>query len=269
MHNYNFIAVNFNNSSFTVEFINSIKRLGLNKQNYKIIIVDNSSEKNDFSRLETACNDSSIKLIRNDSNIGYFKALNIGLAHVKIEKSSFCIIANNDLTFDNKFIENLEGLSFDDDVLAIAPNVITPNGIHQNPHCAGRVSKVRKAIYRVYFINYYIAKAMYKLALVTGTVNTKKDNRDWKKEQFIYMGIGACYILTHNFFKYYSKLDDRVFLWGEEALLANQLVSVNGKMLYTPKIIVFHNENTSVKRIPSYKAYKIMQESYKIYSEYL
>ena len=83
------------------------------------------------------------------------------------------------------------------------------------------------------------------------------------------MGFGACYILTENFFKYFNVLDDRVFLWGEEALLAGQVASVGGKILYDPTIIVQHNESGSVAIIPSKQTYRITRQSYRIYSRYL
>ena len=92
------------------------------------------------------------------------------------------------------------------------------------------------------------------------------------RKMFIRQGNGACFILTNNFFKFYGKLDDRVFLWGEEYLLANQLLSAGGKMLYEPSIIVYHQttlENTLFRGLNSKAQYKISQASYKIYSKHL
>lgn len=100
-------------------------------------------------------------------------------------------------------------------------------------------------------------------------IRGRRDNPLFQKEMYIYSGIGACYILTENFFNHYSKLDDRVFMWGEEALLAGQVAAANGKMLYHPDLIVHHEENASVKNIPWRATYNITRESYKIYKDYL
>lgn len=83
------------------------------------------------------------------------------------------------------------------------------------------------------------------------------------------MGIGSLYILTENFFQHYKKLSEEVFLYGEEAILAGQLAAKNGKTLYDPSLVCYHNESTTTSRINSKRIYYFMQESYKKYRKYL
>ena len=85
----------------------------------------------------------------------------------------------------------------------------------------------------------------------------------------IYMGIGALYILTPNFFKYFDKLSEEVFLYGEEAVLAGQVESVNGNIIYEPKLICYHNESSTTSKINSKEKYELIRKSYKIYKKYL
>ena len=82
-------------------------------------------------------------------------------------------------------------------------------------------------------------------------------------------GIGACYVLTPCFFQHYQRLDDRVFLWGEEALLSHQVESAGGSTLYDPSIRVIHCESASVRFIQKRERYEIVKASYKIYKPYL
>jgi GT2 family glycosyltransferase len=82
-------------------------------------------------------------------------------------------------------------------------------------------------------------------------------------------GIGACYVLTPRFFDHHKKLDDRVFLWGEEALLSNQVESVGGCTLYDPEIKITHCESASVRFIEKRARYEIVKASYKIYKKFL
>lgn len=58
-------------------------------------------------------------------------------------------------------------------------------------------------------------------------------------------------------------------MWGEEALLSNQVQSVNGKILYVPKLVVEHFESGTVKKMLTRNKYEIVRQSYKIYREYL
>lgn len=265
MKNYIFIAVNYNNSQFTIEYVQSIINLDYLKE-IRIIIVDNDSEKEDYLNLERELSDiKNLTLIRNSANIGYFKGLNIGITSINDINESIVIVSNNDVKFAPNFLVNFEKIRYDNSVMVIAPNIITSEGVHQNPHHLNRISKMEKLLFRMYYSNYQIGKVMTVVSSLLKKRNLYRNNIAYDKEIYIYQGVGACYILTENFFRCYSKLDDSVFLWGEEALLANQVDLVEGKTLYNPNIIVHHNESSSISAIPSKKVYQISKQSYKTY----
>jgi len=266
---YYFITVNYNNTKVTLEYIQSIFNLKGNRD-YKIIIIDNNSEVAKFNNLKNRIEgNKKITLIRNKCNIGYFPGLNVGIKYIKNTKNSLLIIGNNDLKFKNDFLIKLGNINYNRNVYVIAPNVITLDGFHENPHFLNKISTIKKIYFSLYFSNYYTAKLL-------GIISTLRKNMYLMKrgyryncnnEIYIYSGIGACYILTENFFKIYKDLDDDVFLYGEEQLLASQVEKGNGKILYNPSVIVYHKEKSSTSSIPSKKAYKIGQKSYKIYSK--
>jgi GT2 family glycosyltransferase len=269
MTNCFFVAVNYNSSFHTIKYLQSIVRLRRNNYKIKVLIVDNASSAEDIQILEDAvAGQPDIKLVRNKENIGYFRALNVGLSTLHDNNSIF-IIGNNDIEFDDDFLVNLSAIEYGDNILVIAPNVITKDGFHQNPHCPERVSLFRRAGYWAYFSNYYVGQLLYWIMQKIKKPRSAQCEETWNERRIIYMGIGACYILTENYFRYFKELDDRIFLWGEEAILAGQVGSVGGKILYDPTIIVHHNESGSVAAIPSKQTYKITRQSYRIYSRYL
>lgn len=257
-----------------MKFIESIQALDT-CANIHVIIIDNNSCDAERLALNSA-QSNNIVIINHTENCGYFKALNLGIKYVFDKYVSLnnlsdvsIIVGNNDLEFDRQFIYILDSVEPSNDTMVIAPNVITRDGYNQNPHCVSPVSFFRKCGYRLYFTNYYFGQLIYRLTQIYKGIKGPRKNQHASTTQFIYMGIGACYILTENFFKKFSRLDDRVFLWGEEALLAGQVASVGGRILYEPNLVVYHNENTSVSKIPSKQAYNILKKSYKIYSRYL
>lgn len=271
MKKINFIAVNYNNSRHTIDYIKSILLLD-ELENYNVVIVDNASEQSDCAILKEYCsklNNVNVQLIENKSNDGYFSGLNVGLDAVEKTSDSLSVIGNNDLTFQPDFLVALRGLNYDKQTCVIAPDVVSADGRHQNPHCINHISRFRVFCYDMYFANYYFGKFLFWVMQKLKKYVMPKSNEAWKEQQYIYMGIGACYILTENFFETYNKLDDRVFLWGEEALLAGQVSRANGKTLYVPSLVVHHFENASVSKIPSVKSYEITKKSYKIYRQYL
>ena len=271
-----FIAVNFNNSDFTINYVDSVKDLTSTKDNINVIIVDNNSEKNDFNKLEAKLkNAENVKLIRSESNLGYFGGLNIGIGsihNVSKENENLLVIGNNDLLFRKDFLVELSKISYDVNTFVIAPNIITLDGYHQNPQLVIKQSEFKKFILRLYFLNYYLARVLRYVALTINKIKGRKENMNSDRKMFIRQGNGACFILTNNFFKFYEKLDDGVFLWGEECLLANQLSLADGRMLYDPNIIVYHQtrlEDTLFRGLNSKKQYEVSQLSYKCYSKYI
>lgn len=260
-----FICVNYNNAKVTLQYINNVSTLK-GEVDVKIIIVDNASKADDIQYLERemlAFREAI--LIKSEKNGGYFFGLNLGIA-CAIEQgyNQYQIIGNNDIEFHADFLDRLGKLKLKQDELVVAPDVITNDGIHENPHIVERVTLMRKFIYRIYFSNYFFAKMM------TVFYSDQRKSKPFDPEsKHIYMGIGALYILTPNFFQYFSKLWDEVFLYGEEAIFAGQIRSVNGRILYDPSLKCNHNESASTSRLGFKNRYSFMRESYKKYRKYL
>lgn len=262
-----FVCVNYNDNDVTSKYVTNVLNMKSNF-NIKIIIVDNNSIIDDQIKLSNFVKNTSnenLYLLNSDINLGYFKGLNLGIKFAfKKFNFDFLIIGNNDLIFDQDFLFELEISSYDPTVMVLAPDVYTSDGIHENPHIIKRVSFFRRTVYKIYFLNYYIA---YLISLI---YKPKRRYRGFiTKQQYIYMGIGALYILTPNFFKHFTTLWDQVFLYGEEALLAGQVKSVNGNTLYMPSLKCLHFGSSTTSSLKTRKKYKMEQSSYNLYKKYL
>lgn len=272
MNKFFFIAVNYNGLEFTKQYIESIKNIAKDTtDSVQIVIVDNNSNKSDKTSLtELKKNVADLEVILLSENIGYFPALNKGIEFVKKDKDTMMIIGNNDLTFSMDFITNLKKIDYSTDSLVIAPNIITKQGRQQNPHVVKEVSGIEKIKSEIYYSNYYIGQVLrFFNQSIKKVLNKKPQLKNSYGQMKIKRGIGACYILTPNFFNHFALLDDRVFMWGEEALLSNQIESVGGFTLYDPTIKIIHHESASVSNIQSKKKYHMIKKSYKVYKKYL
>lgn len=258
-----FVTVNFNNSELSRQFFDNIQSLKLKSL---VIIIDNDSNSEDTSNLETIIGSDAV-IIKSSKNVGYFRGLNLGLkfVHEKRIKFNYVIVSNNDLSFDNSFSKLANKISsYDDETLLIVPDVITKNNDHQNPHVIQKVSAFRVLFYNIYYLNYYLGTFIYRLFQ-----KIKKPVEKDLKQQYIYMGIGAIYILTPKYMEKLKLLPSDVFLWGEEALIAHQVISAGGKTLFDPGLRVLHDESESTGKIPSKEKYKQMKKSFKIYRNFL
>ena len=263
-----FICVNYNSEEETKKYI--INVLQLEKAEVAIIIiVDNSPTDESFLKLKLFVEKNNFEenqvVILKKENKGYFQGLNEGILYaLEIGCKNSFIVGNNDIIFENSFIVKLLNIYIDEKTLVIAEDVISTEGSHENPHVINKIGFLRKLKYDVYYLHYGLA---WCLAKIKSTDRKYKSYDPIRKE--IHMGIGALYVLTSNFFNYFETLSEEVFLYGEEAVLAGQINSVNGKIVYEPDLVCYHNESATTSKLDSKIKYEIVRKSYKIYRKYL
>ena len=273
-----FIAVNYNGSLYTENYLQSLEQLTLPGGDVlEAVIVDNKSSDADLASVQNSVAKRQFaRLIAQDYNPGYFPGLNAGIETCLKSEETILIVGNNDLEFEPDFLVRLKEIPFEEDMLVIAPNITTIDGRRQNPHVVNKVGALERIKNSIYFSNYYVAQTgRYCMDVLRYLIRTfqpevaRGNPIDSPGRMKIKRGIGACYILTPMFFHHYDRLDDRVFLWGEEALLTNQVESVGGCTLYDPLLKVKHCESASVRFIQNRDRYEILRASYKIYKKYL
>ena len=254
-----FICVNYNNSKYTLDYILSLENV--RSQNVEIIVVDNNSNKSELAQLGES--NLNFQLIKSKINLGYFKGLNLAIDSIEHkEEYDYIIVGNNDLSFSANFVFELSNEEIDSSIFVIAPNIIKLNGQHQNPHITDKFSLIARIYRKLYFSNYVLAKALQFFTNIRSRLFNFLDRKSNNVEQIILMGYGACYILTKNFFNNFDNLDSPNFLMGEEGVLANQVLSKNGKTIYKPNLIVHHHDHTSIGKISSRSLYNFSKESY-------
>ena len=188
------VCVNYNNSNVTQKLIQSIEgTYDTEALEIHVVIVDNSSN----ISIDIAEYSITIKIIP-CSNIGYFPGLNIGLEYLKNQSGfiyDFIIIGNNDLLFSSKFWDTLLlNKSFLKEHYVISPRITKPNGDEQNPHVIEDLSNRRiqylKLVYHNKFFFKYI-RLFVKLFVPNNF--RRKDELNFKVNQFIDQGHGSCY----------------------------------------------------------------------------
>lgn len=262
-----FVCVNYNNYKVTMNYIHSALNI-VGSFDVRIIVVDNASRNEDLFLMEKSINElngENVVLVKSSSNVGYFGGLNLGIRWaLEHGYNQFQIVGNNDIIFASDFLTNLEKLELNNDELILAPDIITSDNSHENPHVVSKMSWARKLKYEIYFSNYYVARAINLFYSAERKEKAFDPNR-----KHIYMGIGALYVLTPFFFKHFTSLWNLVFLYGEEAILAGQIQSVSGKILYDPILRCYHEESSTTSKLQTKVKFNIIRKSYSIYKKYL
>lgn len=265
-----FIIVNYNGANDTIKCVDSIGKQFCENAEINVIIVDNASNFNDIDLIKSYCEKKNwVEIIESPKNVGYFPAFNLAIDNHQneiIKNKRTIVLCNNDLIFEKDFISKYLSKKYTPDTLVISPNVITLDGRHQNPHVKNRFSSFRKFLLWLYFTNYYIGLL---LSLISSVIKKRHLSTQKKESQFIYAGIGACYILPSIFFEKIDKLEERLFLGGEELVLAAKVISVGGRNYFDSGLVVIHAEGIAFSKKTTRWRYEQSKNSYSIYKNLL
>jgi len=267
-----FVFTNYNNSGYTENAIKSIVNYNRGKL-FKIIVVDNLSDKEDVINLQRIEKENSkVSVIYSDVNLGYFKGLNLGINYLRsnFKEIDYMIVGNNDVLFPENFYTSLlNNKNKLDKYPVISPNIITADGFHQNPHVINKIGKIREIIYDIYHLNYFFAKGIVRLAKLTHFFTDRKDEEQHEIAQEIHQGYGAMYILSPKFFQLFENLWSPTFLMYEEYFLSKQLSDKGYNVFYEPSIHLTHLMHATTDKLPGKLKWKYSKASHREYRKYV
>ena len=258
-----FVCVNYNGTPFVKLWLGSVLAQQGHASNVRTVcvVVDSASAPDDYEALLSVCTDASrVQLIRSEKNVGYFGGLNIGLAAISTGDNDFVVVGNNDLVFSADFCARLVATKYRSDVLVVCPDVVTSDGVHQNPHVLRRTNWLRRLKFDVYFSHYLVGVVARWIAR-RSPIRARRGMAPGQTGE-ISMGVGACYILLPAFFTRWKTLYFPWFLFGEEACLAWQVREADGVTWYDPTLVVDHAEGASSSKLPNRIAYQHGREAY-------
>ncbi len=266
-----FVCTNYNNSAYTREAVCSLLKDG--RDEYRIVVVDNHSDSKNVEALKSVASEfQHVELILNKENVGYFRGLNLGIRHLRASQPDIqlMVVGNNDLVFPADFADSLRrNLSTVERYAVVSPDIITLDGVHQNPHVISKIGKLREFIYSLYYANYYLAIAIRHLAKLTRSFTERRDQAQHEIAQEIYLGLGACYVLGPVFFRHFEELWAPTFLVHEEYFLSKQLSDKGLRIYYDPSIKVLHHFRAAMGALGDRKAWHAARDAHKIYRQYV
>jgi GT2 family glycosyltransferase len=266
-----YVCTNYNNSAFTRAAVYSL--LKNDGHQFRIVVVDNNSDNGNVEELKGLAKEfQEVKLILNKINVGYFKGLNMGIRHLRINESdiSFMVIGNNDLVFPAGFADSIrKSLRIFEKYPVVSPDIVTLEGIHQNPHVISKIGKVREFIYDLYYFNYYLAIAIRQAAKLSRGISDRPDENHHDLPRKIYQGYGACYVLGPVFFCHFQELWAPTFILHEEYFLSKQLSEKGLSVYYEPSIIVQHRCHSAMGRFVGRMAWDLGRGAHRIYRQHV
>lgn len=237
------VILNYNTYDDTRLCVESIKRYeGNASYSFKIYIVDNQSPDGSGDRLADLyrANEGSIDVCFADSNGGFSKGNNIGIRKALADGCDYVFLLNSDIELLNNALTIMTDVFENSlDIAIVGPAVFDQNGRY--------AQFARKAL---------TAKSLFWSTKPFECLSKKRRDklRIFEYDQnddFVFSGIvsGCCFGIRSSWIKANGLLDERVFMYYEEDILAHKLITSGNVSCICHNAKVIHKEGVSTKRV--------------------
>ena len=229
------ILLNYNSAADCRKCIGYLQRQQGVEQ--EIIVVDNCSRSEECDAAKAICDETGATFIANNRNSGYNAGNNVGLRYAAKKGYHFALIANPDMEFpqEDYLAKMLTAINTDEDIVVCGSDIVTPEGVHQNPKQRGNDCL---AEYFQWMKNIFCRKK-----------KTTSEQPDWIEDYSTSKECrclnGCCFIIRMSFAKEIGFFDEGTFLYGEEPILGAQVENAGKKMFYNANTTAVHDHKKS------------------------
>ena len=226
------IVLNYNTFTDSVACVDSIIKNTRSGLKYRIYLIDNASPDRSGMKLAELYRSSDIvQVICLDVNGGFSVGNNAGIGMALGDGCQFLFLLNSDIIIENDAISLMaEKLKSDDTIAAIGPAVFDRNGSY--------TQFARKALT-------YGTHLMERFPFLSDRKVRRYAYDSTEEYIFDGMSAGCCFGMNA---AYLGELDDRIFMYYEEDILAHKMKLIDKKACVLPSARVVHNEGVATKK---------------------
>ena len=257
MFSLSIIIINFNTFDLTCQCISSVIKSNKSIPDLEIIVIDNGS--NEKTESEFVDIFPSIKYHRNEKNIGFAKANNLGL---ELASKETVLLLNSDviITIEDTLFRCLEKINSIDKPAILSPSLKSEDGSYQV--CYGPLPSIGREVILSFFI-YKIIPAFLKdrFLFVFNGAEERAIQKGWLAATCLFFKRELLNSLPH------KRLYDQTFLYGEELFWGYYWNKIGVLQYYHKEEEIVHLMGQSSKVNINYTLKK--RKAYQIYGEYL
>ena len=232
------IILNYNTWRETVTCVDSIKKYTSNP--YVIYVIDNKSVDDSLENLRLKYKqEKDVIVIESEVNKGYSAGNNIGIKRAIADACDILFIVNSDIEIlNNAFGQMASTLLKKSSFMMIGPSVLDNNNKEaQIPR--------RKQTFKFFLFGRH---PFCKIPFVRRLGNRLYSAKESKVFAFNGSVSGCCFGMRAEDFKNIGYLDENVFLYCEEDILAYKMERLGKKAVVDMEAKVWHKENLSTNR---------------------
>lgn len=219
------ILVNYNNHYDTLKCLESIELAGYGEM---VVVVDNNSTLPGVNEIKARY--PKAILIKNDENIGFGGANNIGIDWaLKNTNCEYVFILNNDTTINKNTISILEeALSGNENVAIAAPKIVMMDDPDLLWYGGGEIDWKKGSVN----LPGYLESSMSKIAC---------------KSRFIQFASGCAMLIRCSTLYIIGGFDTRFFMYEEDLEICCRVLEKKMRILYVPSAVVQHKGQGSTR----------------------
>ncbi|MBU2036299.1 MAG: glycosyltransferase family 2 protein [Patescibacteria group bacterium] len=229
------IVLAYNGIDLTLEVLECISKLEVDGLNVETVVVDNASKDETFEKLKDyKLSNMPFKIIRNEKNLGFAGGNNVGIIDAIERKADYIILLNNDIYFTKEIVKVVVNEVLKDKKIGlISPKMYFAKGyeFHKERYKKEDLGKV------IWYAGGIIDKDNV-YSSHRGVDEIDKGQYD-KQEETDYAS-GAFVLLNSKLLKEIGLLDDKLFLYWEDADLSQRAKMAGWKVIYTSKTKLWH-----------------------------
>jgi N-acetylglucosaminyl-diphospho-decaprenol L-rhamnosyltransferase len=223
---FSVLIVNYASWPFTLRCIRSLLATGYGDS--EIVVVDNDS-------VEPPELPSGVRLIRNNENVGFARAHNSGIA---ASTGELVVLINPDTLVEMDFFEHLEEF-FEENgrVGIVGPRILDSDGELQLS-ARREISALSGLLGRTSLLTRLFPKSsLVKSQFPAVTEGTHPTQVDWVS--------GACMVIRRETLRDIGPLDERFFMYFEDADLCRRARTAGWLVYYLPPVEIIHQTGAS------------------------
>lgn len=232
------VILNYNTWQESIQCVESIVRNTI--ENYHIYLVDNCSTDDSIQKLEECYKEKSgISFIKAEKNRGYSAGNNLGIRRAVKEGCDVVFVINSDVELLNNALDRMKDTLLEDrECMIVGPSILNNEGLET------QLAR-KKLTWKLFLFGRH--------PLCCISYFKKKSERRYEipeegKFKFKGMVSGCCFGCRAEDMERLQYLDENVFLYYEEDILAYKIEKLHRKVVVDCEAKIWHKEGTSTKK---------------------
>jgi len=222
------IVLNYNGLDNTLDCLESLRRLRIDRHLIEIVVVDNNSSDGSqeaFAKLK------DIELLVNSENLGFAGGNNRGIEFALKRNADYLLILNNDTIVDRLLVDAFVKAAGSADI--VSPKIYFAPGFefHKKRYRKKDLGKV---------IWYAGGEIDWQNIIGKHIGVDEVDRGQFSKAQEIDFATGACVFVNRRVFEKIGFFDEKYFLYLEDMDFCVRAKKQGFKILFEPKAVIWH-----------------------------